>query len=83
MKLERFTTPKQDISWYIKWFASIVLLIAMSVRASQFSPMLDIILSLIGVTGWFFVGLLWHDRSLIVLNGASVVILLTGLLSTL
>jgi len=83
MKLERFTTPKQDISWYIKWFASIVLLIAMSVRASQFSPMLDIILSLIGVTGWFFVGLLWHDRSLIVLNGASAVILLTGLLSTL
>jgi len=45
--------------------------------------MLDIILSLIGVTGWFFVGLLWHDRSLIVLNGASAVILLTGLLSTL
>jgi len=83
MKLERFTTPKQDVSWYIKWFASIVLLIAMSVRASQFSPMLDIILSLIGVTGWFFVGLLWHDRSLIVLNGASAVILLTGLLSTL
>jgi hypothetical protein len=83
MKLERFTTPKQDVSWYIKWFASIVLLIAMSVRASQFSPLLDIILSLVGVVGWFFVGLLWHDRALILLNGASIVILLTGLLSTL
>ena len=37
-------TPTGTIDWYIKWVASILILIALSLRASGFSVLLDIAL---------------------------------------
>ena len=34
----------------------------------------------IGVSGWFVVGFLWHDRSLIVVNGIAMTIFAMGIL---
>ena len=34
----------------------------------------DLVLSLIGVTGWMIVGLLWKDRALILLNGVGIIL---------
>ena len=79
MRLED-TTPKDGLSWYLKWLASFALIAAMMVRASEGSNFLDTVLSLVGVSGWFCVACLWRDRALITLNAIGVFILCSGLL---
>jgi hypothetical protein len=73
-------TPKFDKSWYIKWVASILLLSAMMFRSAQVYPFADLVLSFTGVVGWTWVGMLWKDRALIVLNVAALMVLGTGIL---
>jgi hypothetical protein len=75
-------TPKGDITWYIKWIASIITLFAVSVRATGIPELhwIDIVGSFIGSVGWFIVGFMWKDRALIILNGVIGVILFSGLI---
>ena len=75
-------TPKYDITWYVKWTASIIVLIGITIRASGVSELqwLDIVCSWIGAVGWFYVGFKWNDRALMVLNGVIGVILFAGIL---
>ena len=79
MQLED-TTPKDKLSWCVKWTSSFFLIAAMAVRASDGSNLLDNVLSLIGATGWLCVAYLWRDRSLITLNAIAMFILLSGIL---
>ena len=79
-RIFKSATPKQDLSWYIKWTSSVLLLSAMVFRAEGLFPLADLILSFTGGMGWLWVGLLWRDRALIILNSVAVVILATGLL---
>ena len=73
---------REKVAWYIKWFASVCLVLGMSVRASGIPELsiFDLIFSFIGICGWMVVSLLWNDRALILLNGVGFLILLTGLL---
>ena len=48
-RIQKSATPKQDLSWYIKWTASIFILASMSMRGIEGFQMYDLILSLIGV----------------------------------
>ena len=75
-------TPKYDITWYVKWIASIIVLIGITIRASGVTQLqwLDIVCSWIGAVGWFYVGFKWNDRALMVLNGVIGVILFAGIL---
>ena len=82
-RIKRFTTPKQTRDWYIKWMASILLLIAMVLRATGDYPFTDMCLSLVGCVGWLVVAMLWKDRALIVLNSIAGFILITGILNSL
>ena len=70
-------TPKGDLSWYIKWVASIFLIIDMILASVNLFPY-NIMVASIGVLGWLIVGILWHDRALIVLNAISLAIYLMG-----
>ena len=79
-RIFKSATPKQDLSWYIKWTSSVLLLSAMVFRAEGLFPLADLILSFTGCMGWLWVGLLWRDRALIILNSVAVVILASGLL---
>ncbi len=79
-RIFKSATPKFDISWYVKWFSSVLLLSAMMFRAEGVFPLADLILSFTGCLGWLVVGLLWKDRALIILNAVAVVILGGGLL---
>ena len=74
-------TPKGDLSWYIKWASSICLIIAMVLTSANVHP-LNLYPAIVGMTGWLIVGLLWHDRALIVLNAISVAIYLTGIVNS-
>ncbi len=75
-RIYKSATPKQDLSWYIKWAASVVLLMGISVRGVEGFQTFDWFCSIIGVTGWLLVGLLWKDRALIILNGAGLILLI-------
>jgi hypothetical protein len=74
-------TPKGDLSWYVKWVASFFILTAVAARSVGTIPLADLWLSLIGTLGWFWVGMLWHDRALTMLNGALATVLGMGLLN--
>jgi hypothetical protein len=76
-------TPKGDLSWYIKWVSSILLMIAVCFRAADAHHMYDLYFSFAGTTGWLMVGFLWHDRALIFLNAVLSTLLLTGILKEL
>ena len=75
----KFTTPKGDLSWYVKWSASVFIIIGMIFSSLNIFPY-NLFLHLIGVSGWFVVGMLWHDRSLIVVNAIAVFIFLSGII---
>ena len=72
-------TPKHDLSWYIKWISSYILLIGMALTSLDIQPY-NLFFHLVGVTGWFFVGMMWHDRALIFINAVAMFIFITGLL---
>ena len=69
-----------DLSWWVKWAASLILLAAMALRGAQVLPVVDLCLSFIGVVGWLWVAVLWKDRALIMLNTAASIILGIGIL---
>ena len=71
-------TPLHDLSWYIKWISSIILLVGMLLTSMDITPY-NLYLHLIGVCGWFFVGMMWHDRALIVLNAVAIAVFLMGI----
>jgi hypothetical protein len=73
-RIQKSATPKQDLSWYIKWVASCFILASMSMRGIDGLQLIDLVLSLIGVTGWMIVGILWKDRALMLLNGVGIIL---------
>ena len=73
-------TPQHDLSWYVKWSASVILLIAMSLTSVGNLEPWNLLLHLIGVLGWLYVGILWHDRALIFINSIASFIFLSGIL---
>ena len=75
--------PQKDLSWYIKWISTILIIISLMLRsAERFTPF-DLAFSLAGSLGWLAVGVLWHDRSIIILNAVCGTIVATGLLTQL
>ena len=74
-------TPKYDMSWYIKWVSSILLIIAMVLTSANVHPW-NLYPAILGMTGWLIVGILWHDRALIILNAVSVAIYATGIVNS-
>lgn len=81
-RIYKSATPKQDLSWYVKWVSSIFLLMGISVRGVEGSHVFDLICSLVGIAGWLVVGLLWKDRALIILNGVGLALLIRTFFET-
>ena len=73
-------TPRGELSWYIKWASSIILILAMLFTSANMFP-INLWIANIGFIGWLVVGMLWHDRSLIVLNSVSLAIYSLGILN--
>jgi len=73
-------TPKYTFDWYVKWISSIIILAAMSIRGVEGLQLYDLVLSIIGVTGWLIVAAIWEDRALIMLNSFGLVLLLKNLI---
>jgi len=68
------------LTWYIKWGATILVLIAVMCRSVDEIPKIyDVVFSWIGTLGWLYVGLQWKDRALIILNSVIGFLLFTAL----
>ena len=62
-------TPVHDITWYVKWISVGFVFVAVLCRSIEEVPKIyDVVLSFIGTCLWWWVGILWKDRALIVLN---------------
>ena len=72
-------TPRHDLSWYVKWASVVLILIATVARSIGTIPHIDMWFGLFGTLGWAWVGYLWHDRALLVLNAVLVTLLVLGL----
>lgn len=73
-------TDKKDTAWFIKWISSLIVVTAMSLRGIEGMQIYDLTLSIVGVAGWLWVGMLWKDRALIILNAVGLVFLFRNLL---
>ena len=74
-------TPRGDLSWYVKWVSVVLILIATVARSVGTIPQVDMWFGLFGTLGWAWVGFLWHDRALLVLNVVLVTLLILGLMN--
>ena len=54
----------------------------MSIRGLEGLQTYDLIVSIIGVSLWLWVSILWNDRALIILNGAGLTLLAKNLITT-
>jgi|TARA_R100001594_G_scaffold17929_1_gene36108 hypothetical protein len=73
-------TPGYGPTWYIKWTASIILLIGMVFTALELTP-INLFFHLVGVIGWFVVGYMWHDRAMMVVNSVAIFVFVFGILT--
>ena len=71
-------TPLGGLSWYVKWISSLVIIVGMIMSSLNIYPY-NLYIHLLGVAGWLWVGFLWHDRALILLNAIAVVIFALGI----
>jgi len=78
-RIFKSATPKYTLDWYIKWVASIFVLVAMSMRGIDGLQFYDLVISTVGITLWLWVSIIWQDRALIILNGVGLLFLLRNL----
>ena len=81
-RIFKSATPKYTLDWYLKWIASIFVLLAMSIRGVEGMQLYDLILSIVGIALWLWVSLIWKDRALIILNGVGLMFLINNLAQT-
>ena len=75
-RIFKSATPKYTLDWYIKWVASAFVLSSMSIRGIEGYAFTDVVLSMIGISLWLIVSIIWNDRALILLNGLGLGLLL-------
>ena len=73
-------TPTHTLDWYIKWIASVVLVVGVILTSNNIYP-LNLMVHALGMFGWFIVAIIWNDRALLVINAVSLVLLINGLVS--
>ena len=73
-------TPTYTLDWYIKWIASIILVIGVILTSNNIFP-LNLFFHAGGMLGWLIVSILWNDRALLVVNAVSLALLINGLVS--
>jgi len=66
----------------IKWLSSIAIICGMALTTANIYP-LNMYFHFTGVTGWLIVSIIWHDRSLIMLNSVAAFIFVAGIVSSL
>lgn len=69
------SSTAKDLNWWLKWIATVILIVGTGVNSLGYYPAGPLILILGGIF-WLIVSIRWQEKSLIVTNG---VMLLTGI----
>jgi len=72
-------TPTHTKDWYIKWVASLFVVIGVLLSANNIYPY-NLMFHFIGLTGWLVVSMIWNDRALLMINSVSLAILANGII---
>ena len=78
--LTKRTTPLHTKDWYVKWVASVILLVGMILTAQNIYP-INLFVNIIGLIGWLIVSIMWNDRALIIINAVGVSIYANGIIA--
>ncbi|MEP5728985.1 MAG: DUF6552 family protein [Sulfitobacter sp.] len=66
--------------WALKWAASVVQIAGYTTTALGLTP-LNIYLFLIGLIGWFTVGLMWRDKAIMLIHLVALGAMIVGLIT--
>ncbi|MCY4333525.1 MAG: ubiquinone biosynthesis methyltransferase UbiE [Litoreibacter sp.] len=72
---------KDQVAFILKWVASLIQILGYAATAFEVTPW-NVYLFLLGVLGWFAVGLLWNDRAIMLIHVVAFAALIAGLLSS-
>ena len=73
-------TPTHDLSWYLKWAGSFLIMSGIICRSVGVLPLYDLVSSCIGTGLLAGMAYLWHDRALLMVNGEACAALAMGIL---
>ena len=73
-------TPVHDLSWYLKWSGSMLIMSGIVCRSAGVLPFYDLIASCIGTGLLAGMAYLWHDRALLTVNVVACAALAMGVL---
>tara|TARA_B100001173_G_C15807010_1_gene470250 strand:+ start:370 stop:657 length:288 start_codon:yes stop_codon:yes gene_type:complete len=74
------STPLHTKDWYVKWVASVILLVGMILTAQNIYP-INLFVNITGLIGWLIVAIMWNDRALIIINAVGVSIYANGIVT--
>lgn len=72
-------TRRARVTHWIKWAASIIQIAGYAATGFGVSP-LNIWLFLVGLIGWFTVGVLWNDRAIMLIHAVAMLAMIAGLM---
>ena len=78
--IQKRSIGSEDIAFAIKWVASIIQILGYTATAFGFTP-LNIYLFLVGLLGWFAVGVMWKDRAIMLIHIIALGAMFIGLAS--
>jgi len=73
-------TPVHDLSWYLKWTGSILIMSGIICRSAGVLPFYDLVASCVGTGLLAGMAYLWHDRALLTVNGVACAALAMGIM---
>lgn len=76
-----FAPQKDRVAFVLKWVASLIQILGYTATAMQITP-LNMYLFLVGIVGWFFVGVLWNDRAIMLIHVVALAAMVLGILNT-
>lgn len=74
-------STKEKLAFAIKWVASIIQIAGYTTTAFELTPW-NVYLFLVGLIGWFIVGVLWNDRAIMLIHIVALGAMIVGIAST-
>lgn len=76
----RLWTVKERWTFIVKWVSSIIQIMGYTATSFGLQPW-NLYLFLVGIIGWFAVGVLWNDRAMMLLHVVALVAMIAGMSS--
>ncbi len=78
MVSDALSLPRERVVFTVKWAASAVQIMGYTATAFGATP-LNIYLFLVGLIGWFAVGVMWNDRAIMLIHLVALAAMTVGL----